>query len=299
MQISRTVFGRHKAVELKTAAFRMVVVTDMGPRIAHFSPLKGANLLFWDGKNKYSRGKWLLKGGHRVWTTRPGADESEESYLDDNSAGSVSETDEGVVFCGSPHKTFGIRKGFTVCQVAENVVDIENFVINESDMLWSGGVWSITCTDPSGGASYGIPLGDDSGWDSFNMTYFKKWGGGHTARVNDPQIAMTENMLLVKPRGVEAKRALEAPLGMIGMLAKKQKCSFFKIAPPVKGMTYPCGCNVAFYIGPKNFMVEMETMSPEVTLKPGEMLANTERWVLTDPIDWSQTAKIRKIARQD
>jgi hypothetical protein len=39
---------------------------------------------------------------------------------------------------------------------------------------------------------------------------------------------------------------------------------------------------MAFYVGPKNFMVELETMGPELTLKTGERAVNCETWTLTD-----------------
>ena len=39
---------------------------------------------------------------------------------------------------------------------------------------------------------------------------------------------------------------------------------------------------MAFYVGPKNFMVEMETMGPERTLKSGERAVNRETWALAD-----------------
>ena len=44
---------------------------------------------------------------------------------------------------------------------------------------------------------------------------------------------------------------------------------------------YPMGTNIALYVGPDNFMVEMETMGPVVTVKPGQVLAHRETWVLT------------------
>ena len=41
-------------------------------------------------------------------------------------------------------------------------VVLDHFLRNESDMLWSGGLWALTCTVPSKGSTYTLPLGD--GW---------------------------------------------------------------------------------------------------------------------------------------
>src|SRR4051794_8991553 len=81
--ISKTTFSGYRAVTIETRAARMVIVTEIGPRIAFFGPRSGVNLLFWD-KAKLGRGEWRVYGGHRLWTTRPMADESEEAYAADN-----------------------------------------------------------------------------------------------------------------------------------------------------------------------------------------------------------------------
>jgi hypothetical protein len=290
-------FGKHEAVEILHGSMKIVVVTDMGPRLAFFGPAKGKNLLFWDPMDRYRRGNWLLKGGHRVWTTRPGADESEESYAEDNGRVAVTAKSGSVTFTGQTHPLFRIQKGFTLRPAGNGSLWVDNFVVNRSDMLWSGGVWALTCTLPLGGATYGIPLGDGSEWDSFNVAAFRSWGGGHTSLVNDPQMKWGEDMLVVTPKGREAKRALFIPTGLIGMRAPRGNCSFFKAVRAEKGASYPCGCNVAFYIGPGNFMVEMETMSPEATLKPGERLVNSEKWLLTKALDWKNGKAIRALAR--
>ncbi len=286
MKTRASKLGKHEAIEILHGKMRLIVVVDMGPRIAWFGPASGENLLFWDSEDRYRRGDWLLKGGHRVWITRPGADECEESYAADNGRAAINLRANTATFTGQPHPLFGIQRGFTIRPIAADAIWVENFVVNKSDMLWSGGIWALTCTNPGGGAAYGIPLGDDSAWDSFPVVFFKRWGGGHTSLVNDPQLKWTENMLIINPRGREAKRALFAPKGVIAMRAPRQRCSFLKAVNAVKGASYPCGCNIAFYIGPKNFMVEMETMSPEMTLKPGERLVSAERWFLGKLVDW-------------
>ncbi|MCX7935646.1 MAG: hypothetical protein N3A66_10375, partial [Planctomycetota bacterium] len=214
------------------------------------------------------------------------------SYAADNGRVAVALRTNAATFTGLSHPVFGIQRGFTIQPAGANAVWVENFVRNQSDMLWSGGVWALTCTNPAGGAAYGIPLGDGSAWDSFPVLFFKRWGGGHTSLVNDPQLKWTEDLLIINPRGREAKRALFAPKGIIAMRAPRQRCTFLKATKTAKGARYPWGCNIAFYIGPKNFMVEMETMSPEMTLKPGEQLVSAERWILGKLIAWQDLAAL-------
>src|SRR3989338_6661416 len=104
MKIRKTVFDGLAAVEMKTARARLIAVTGMGPRIAHLSAIRGKtetrNLLFWDYAKKYRRKDWQLKGGHRVWPTRPLGDEAEETYAADNGPCECRIGAEGVAIHG-------------------------------------------------------------------------------------------------------------------------------------------------------------------------------------------------------
>jgi hypothetical protein len=277
----KTTFEGHEALEIKTGKARMVIITDCGPRIAFFGKPKGKNLLFWDTENR-ARGDWKLHGGHRVWVARPGADEAEETYLPDNQPCDIEERNGILMVIGQKDPILKIRKGIGFKIEAPNKIDVGNFIVNESDMLFSCSVWSLTCMSYAKGRTYGIPVGDGSHWDCFKYVMFRQWGGGHTSRFNDPQIKFTEDMLILTPQGKETKRMIEAHRGILAMNAPDQKTTFITKSPYKKGAAYPAGCNTSFYVGPKNFMVELEFMSPETTLKPFEETISMETWVLTD-----------------
>jgi hypothetical protein len=174
-----------------------------------------------------------------------------------------------------------VRRGLTVRVVSENRVEVENFIENTGPMLYSCGVWALTCTLPAEGTTYGIPLGDGSDWDCFNLVMFKTWAG-HFSGFDDDQISFTPDLLLLSPKGRETKRMLQAARGIIAMDAPDGGCTFAKRTGYDRSAAYPLGCNMAFYVGPKNFMVELETLGPQVALKSGERAVNRESWALTD-----------------
>ena len=273
-------FHGKAAWELKAGTYRMVVVSGMGPRIGFWGRTDRENLLFRDTEGR-ARNEWQLAGGHRVWPIRPEADESEDAYRPDNDPCEVARAGEELVVTAPTDPVLQTRRGIRVRRLGDDRVSVTSFISNVGDMLYSAGVWALTCTQPAEGRTYGIPLGDGSDWDCFRYTIFKRWGG-HTARVNDPQINLTEKMLIVTPEGVETKRMIEAPQGITAMNAPDQETTFVKKAAYDRTARYPLGCNLAFYIGPDNFMVEMESMGPERTLKPGETISLEEIWVLTD-----------------
>ena len=216
--------------------------------------------------------------------TRPGADECEETYSPDNAPAEVDLRGDGFTVTGAPDLVNSTRRGFSIRVLADDRLEVDNFVTNDSEMLYSGGVWALTCTVPAEGTRYGIPLGDGSEWDCFTMVSFREWAG-HVGTYSDSQISFTEDMLVLAPTGRENKRMLQAQRGIIAMSDPARGVTFAKRTGHVRGAQYPMGCNMAFYVGPENFMVEMETMGPEVTLRGGETAHNVETWVLADGAD--------------
>lgn len=281
------------AVELRTATLRVVALTARGPRIAFWGQPGGDNLLLW-APGKYRRGEWDLMGGHRLWAARPGADEAEETYAIDNQPCTVKVAARGFTVTGALDPVQKIRRGITVTVTTDGRVTLDHFLCNESDMLWSGGLWALTCTMPSKKSTYTLPLGDGSSWDYATIVAFRTWGGGHGGvGFDDPQFGCTKDALVLKPSGRENKRMLKADAGIIAWYDPAKQLLFAKHAAYDPAGNYPLGTNLAVYVGPKNFMVEMETMGAFATLKPGQVLKHRETWLLAD----AKTAPTAKALR--
>lgn len=293
MKISKCKFQNLDALLIEKKGIEIVVVTQFGPRIASLRRPGRRNLLFWDIEGKYNRSKWCLRGGHRVWTTRPGgADESEETYMEDNAVCTIEQSPSRVQIIGCKDPQFMIQRGILIEDTEhDNCLDIVNLATNQSDMLWSGGIWGITCTNPEN-KTYAIPLGSGDQkdpWDVLSICIPKRWAG-HTSLVNDPQLSWGENILKIVPGGTESKRAVQAHQGWIGCYAPEDGVSFFKLMkydPALAGL-YPNMCNAAYYVGPDNFMVEMELMGPQQRVMRKQTISLRERWVLTDAIPWNK-----------
>jgi hypothetical protein len=282
VSVKRIKFGGQAAVELKTAAMRLVVVTAKGPRIAFWGRPDGGNLMLW-GPGKYFRGPWELMGGHRLWVSRPGADEAEETYAADNQPCTVEIAKNSFTVTAATDPMLLTQRGFTVTALAADRVQLDHFVTNRSAMLWSGGLWAITSTLPTAGTTYSVPLGDDSDWDYATIVAVKKWGHNQGRKTfHDPQFELTDDSFRLLPGGKESKRMLKADAGIIGMHIREQQLVFAKRAVYQPDGNYPLGTNLALYVGNDNFMAEMETMGPFSTLKPQATLHHAETWVLRD-----------------
>jgi hypothetical protein len=268
------------AIELVEHGTRLVLVHGVGPRIAWFGGLGHGNLLFWDEAGAHTRGAWQLRGGHRLWTTRPGADESEETYLPDDAPCEVREVPRGVAITAPPNPS-QIEKTMTV-RARGTGWSIEHRLRNVGDMLWSGGAWALTCTLPASATRYHIPLGEPEPWDVFTMVIPRRWGGTHTSHVADPQFTLADDEITFRALGTEAKRMVFAAPGTLTM-RDPLRGELTKRAQLRRRATYPLSTNLAVYLGPASFMVELETMSPLVTLAPGASLRHVEHWSFVPP----------------
>lgn len=281
MRINAVEHAGLAAIELVERGSRLVIVHAIGPRIAWVGALGRGNLLFWDDAGRHTRGAWRLYGGHRLWTTRPDADESEEAYAPDNDPCRVRELADGVAITAPPDRS-RIEKTIAVRARASGW-SIEHRLRNAGEMLWSGGAWALTCTLPRARTRYRIPLDEPDGrWDVFTMIVPRRWGGTHTSRIADPQFRIADDEIAIRAQGTEAKRMVFAARGTIQM-RDPSRGELTKRAQLVPGARYPLGTNLAVYLGPASFMVELETMSPIVTLAPGASLRHVEHWTVRPP----------------
>lgn len=267
-----------RGVELVELDVRMIVLSSVGPRIAWFGLRDRDNLLYWDAAGEHRRGDWRLYGGHRLWITRPLADESEEIYDPDNAPCRLEQIDGGVRVTSPPGR-LALEKTLAIT-ARDGRWTIEHRLRNTGELLWSGGAWALTCTSPGASTLYRIPLGGGPpGWDATTIVIPTRWGGSHTSRLDDPQVALTADAMEIRPREDEGKRMLLAPQGRLEM-HDPERGVFCKHAEFDPEASYPVGTNLAVYVGPRRFMVELETMSPLRTLAPGSTLAHVETWTL-------------------
>ncbi len=274
------------AVELSTPALRLVAVHGAGPRLAWFGPAGGDNLLMWDESKplQYTRElpdkTWALRGGHRVWTARLGADEDEQTYANDDAAGTCAAHSDGFTVTGAVCRETQSQRSISVRVLRDNRLEVINRIVNTGDMLLGCGLWALTCTKPGPQTRYVIPLGDGAGWDTATITVFRAWAGHGTGSFREEQFELTDDAYVLTPRGRETKRMVSSPAGAIALVDGQRNLTFAISAAYEPRATYPANANIAMYVGPQNFMVEMETMGPHAVLKSGQVLEHRQEWTL-------------------
>jgi hypothetical protein len=267
----------HPAIELIHRGTRVVLVHGIGPRIGWFGAVGGPNLLFWDVEERHREGQWRLYGGHRLWITRPDADESAETYWPDNAPCRVRRLADGVS-ATAPPDGMGIERTLAV-RASGRAWRVEHRLRNAGRMLWSGGAWALTCTLPLRSTRVRIPLdGGTPSWDVVTVVIPRSWGGTHRSRLDDSQIRFTADAMELRSHGREAKRMISAPRGTIEL--HDHRGTFRKVARYLPGARYPLATNLAVYLGARGFMIELESMSPLHTVAPGHSIVHVETWTL-------------------
>lgn len=274
--VSQVTFDGFQALELVSATWKAVLVYEIGPRIAFFGKPEGENLLYWD-KDAVKRGPWRLRGGHRVWLTRPMADESVDTYWEDNQVCALT-AENGTIVATAPANVNGLERGMALSIGDNGELVVTNFVTNAGDLIYSGGVWSPTCVVPDGKRLI-IPLGDETtNWDIVRIVVPRVFAG-NTSTLEDDQCYFQGNDMIVEPKGRMLKRVCSAPKGLVQL-----DCGdyiFQKHAPYNPLYRYPFeGCNVAVFVGQDNWMAELETFAGEGAILPGQTVKNTEYWSL-------------------
>ena len=106
--------GWKNCIELTSGKFRLIVTTDIGPRIIGAFLGDSDNLVYVDPEtagNTVNKKDWQIYGGHRVWHS---PEEKPRTYAPDNKPIEVKKTKEGTLFSSGIEKETGIYKSYTI-----------------------------------------------------------------------------------------------------------------------------------------------------------------------------------------
>jgi len=297
MESRKYTAGDLEFVEVKVGDVDLDMLTNMGPRIVDISFRKSDyNPCFLDKRNKdgqwrIMRGKWPIVGGTRIWPHQ--GEETEMSYAPDLDPCEVRDAGEGKIgIVGAPDPVHNIRRGFRISEWigANNAVTITLFAQNIGDMVAFMGLWELTCFRQPGN-TFLIPVGGGPGFQRHSCTIYTKWAG-HSSRIVDPQFEQTEDFVVIKPNGIEAKRAYTVPQRFMVCQFPEGDFTLVKIFPwrPERWSDYSGGHNAAIYISPGDVgdseggFIELEVMGPAGLVQPGQEITLRETWIFLDGI---------------
>lgn len=280
--IGRTAYGKYGAcVEITDGVRSLLVTTDIGPRIIYFGMKGGENIMFEDkgddinkgGKffddNLPGKGIWHIYGGHRFWKSP----EYMDTYYPDNAPVDVKMTSHGAIFTAEPEVTTKLQKSVEIEMSDDGVVTIRHRIINTGTQN-SGKIalWALTVMDKGAVGEFKLSQADTGFLPNRNLVFWQY------SDMTDDRFATDGKKVTLTWK--------DRPPFKVGALIDDGKITirtkgvvFTKSFGYEAGADYPdMQCNAELYTN--ELMFEVESLSPHLTLEPGESAEHVEVWTL-------------------
>lgn len=228
-------------------------------------------------------GTFYFRGGHRLWHA---PEAMPRTYIPDNEGQVVTETPDGVVLTGPVEVATGIRKSIEIELHAGRPALTLNHRL-ENAGLWpvSLAAWALTQLPLGGVAVFPQQVGalDDTGLlPNRNLTLwpYSQWKDGRLELGDDFVLLHAQAQLPPFKLGYLNRT------GWAGYL--RQGVFLVKRIQPLPDQPHvDFGCNVESYCN--HVFIELETLSPLVTLEPGQSVTHQEIWEFTLGVEEPQT----------
>lgn len=223
-------------------------------------------------------GDFYFHGGHRLWHA---PEAMPRTYVPDMGNLKITDLPNGVILETSTEPGTGIRKRIEI-RLAPDAPSalLTHTLIN--DGLWPVklALWTITQFRLGGTAILPMPVGN---LDAAGLLPNRNISFWPYTRINDPRLSLRDDYVLFQADALPPfKMGYFNPHGWLayfldGVLFKK---SFGALA----GENYPDNnSNAELYCNDE--FIELESLSPLVTLDPGESSQHVETWHLSEGID--------------
>jgi hypothetical protein len=278
--------GWKEALRLSNGEAELVVPLEVGPRILSYSFRGGPNVLKeWpEQMGRSGEAEWVPRGGHRLWTS---PEDLTRTYVPDNSAIEWKEIDGGVRLIGPPDTANGVQKEITLTLAPSGGrVTLDHRITNIGKQPTSLACWALTVMAPGGVEVIPLPAKRPHPGPPSNARSAAEYAPNQNIVLwpffdfTDPRWHLGSRYVLLR------QQALPRPtkMGMMhagGWVAYHVAGHLFVkgVPPAAGGATYPDrGCNLETFTNAE--MLEIETLGPTVTLRPGEAAEHTEGWEL-------------------
>jgi len=264
-----------QALALNAGKAELVIPTDIGPRVMSCGLTGGGNLFCNLPEEMGGKGEdeWLLRGGHRLWTS---PEAKPRSYELDNSAIEVERLgDKGVNLTGKLDPVAGFRKAIRIEVVNERTFKVTHTIINEGN-AWpvESAPWALSVM--AIGGYMVIPLMPKGSHDTDLLPNYTLIPWTYTDFTH-PVWDFHRDYI-----GVDTTKANGSQkLGLSnypGWAAYWQEAGTFAVYAEVKeGGRYP-DFGSCFEVFSCDIMAELETLGELKTLEPGESTEHVEYW---------------------
>ena len=279
--------GWENNVRLSNGTVDIVVTGDVGPRILRCGFTGERNLMaeFKEQLGGSGEKEWMIRGGHRLWFA---PEAKPDTYELDNKPVTIRRIEGGIRTIQEPGPLTGIQKRMDI-RLAErkNEITLTHVLTNRGRKPRTLAPWALTVMAP--GATCVLPLPRKIAHTD-RLTHNQEWSIWGYTDFADGRWTLGSRYVLFR----QDRRRGPAKLGVahregwaacqIGEFALVKRFAW------VEGAIYPDG-GVNFETFSNERMLEVETLAPITTLKPGQSVTHTEVWKLVRGLKPIRTEK--------
>jgi len=264
--------GWKNCIEMQSGDFKLIVTTEIGPRVMGGFVGDSRNIFNVDPKLAGTSGhsKWVNYGGHRLWHS---PELKPRTYAPDNSKATAKELPDGSIrFSAGTEESTGIYKSIIIKPLGGNKFRVEHHLRNDNPWEIELAPWALSVMAPGGTA---IAPMNKAPKALLPNTFFAFWPYTDLA---DERITFGHDFLMVKqlPGSQPTKVGFNCENGWIAYA--NQGTLFVKSFEYFVDAEYPDnGCSIEIYSC--SSMLEAETLAPLYAISEGEEIVHVEEWL--------------------
>jgi hypothetical protein len=277
MKIENITYLSWNCVRLSNRVIDLVITQDIGPRIIRFGFVGGANEFkeYKELAGLKGGDEWRIYGGHRLWHA---PEIKPRTYFPDNFPVKIEKMGEFVRVTPPEETSNGIQKTLDIQIVGEtSQVQVTHRLTNTGVWPIQLAVWCLSVMDSGGVAIIPVPPRGSHTEFLLPTHSMTMWAYTNTA---DPRWTWGEKFILLRHSPKDQwpqKFGMSVPDGWAAYAHGGRL--FLKQAAFIPGASYPDnGCSMEFFTNPD--MLEVESLSPMLTLEPGQSAEQAETWTL-------------------
>lgn len=266
--------GWENCLHIDNGKVRLVVTTDVGPRIIHFGAVDGANLFH---QNRAQQGmvggsQWRIYGGHRLWHSPQVGYRPNQP---DNASVAWERTEFGVRLTAPEEQLTRVQKVIQV-ELAQDMpcVRVHHEIHNRSPWPVELAPWALTVMREGGLEVFPLPREDTLFLPNYAISFWP-W-----TRPNDPRFTLGEKYMFLRQDERNERWFKIGYRNTEGWGAYfRDGCMFVKRYAERKGARYP-DYGSTFETYTDAFFIELESLGPLENVAPDEYVAHDEEWAL-------------------
>lgn len=274
--------GWKNCIEISNGIIDAIATTDVGPRIIRFGFLGNENE-FCEVKDQVGTtggDEWKIYGGHRLWHS---PEHSIRTYEPDNSPVEWKKKKNGIKLIQKEEPLTKILKEMELTMSPDKAeVTLLHRLTNNGAWPIELSVWALSVMAPGGKEIIPQPIEEVVEPDFLPNRMISLWP---YTRLNDPRVFWGEKYITLDQDMTKTNPFKFGTTNKDGWAAYANHGHLFvKRYNHINDLIYPDYCGSSYETYTIDWMLEMESLSPLVILKPGDSIEHTETWFLHDNV---------------